>query len=228
MEARSWKTYWRGMASMVVAFSFGLMAVTGIVLYLSPQGRIANATGWAVLGLTKQDWIALHTTLGMLFLISSCFHLFLNWRTLFGYLSLRHSPFSAWRILLAAGVVVLVCIGTLCGIPPLSYVAELNEHGQGQSYAALQKRASAPIASDIRIRQDDSAAHGERRGEGRGWGRQTLQELCDTEGILLQTALAILESQGFSANANTTLKELGWQKDMSPSSIRTLLTTQSK
>ena len=49
----------RGFISLLTACSFILMSVTGIVLYFTPQGRIAFWTNWKFIGLTKTVWISM-------------------------------------------------------------------------------------------------------------------------------------------------------------------------
>jgi hypothetical protein len=43
----------RGFASLLTTFSFIVMSISGILLFIVPQGRIAEWTDWRMLGLTK-------------------------------------------------------------------------------------------------------------------------------------------------------------------------------
>jgi hypothetical protein len=52
---------------VVVALSFLALAISGAVLWVSPPGRIANWTDWAMLGLRKSEWIDLHIWFALLF-----------------------------------------------------------------------------------------------------------------------------------------------------------------
>jgi len=47
---------WRGFTSLLLAAGFLILAGSGLVLYASPRGRVANWTDWEVLGLTKHEW----------------------------------------------------------------------------------------------------------------------------------------------------------------------------
>ncbi len=46
----------RSLIAFMVTWSFAVLTVTGIVLYIVPQGRIAYWTLWSFLGLSKDQW----------------------------------------------------------------------------------------------------------------------------------------------------------------------------
>ena len=46
----------RGFVSLLTALSFLIMAVSGLILFIVPEGRIANWHDWRFLGLTKNQW----------------------------------------------------------------------------------------------------------------------------------------------------------------------------
>jgi len=48
---------WRGFTTLLTAFSFIISLVSGIVLYFTPQGKIANWTYRTFLGLNKYTFI---------------------------------------------------------------------------------------------------------------------------------------------------------------------------
>ena len=49
----------RGLVSVLTLTSFLVLAFTGCILFVTPPGRVANWTGWTMLGLTKHEWGAL-------------------------------------------------------------------------------------------------------------------------------------------------------------------------
>jgi hypothetical protein len=51
---------WRALTSVLMTLGFVLLAASGIVLFLSPPGRVANWTNWTILGLRKSDWGGVH------------------------------------------------------------------------------------------------------------------------------------------------------------------------
>lgn len=76
----------RRIVSLTSLTSFFFLGLTGIMLYIVPQGRVAYWADWRLLGLSKTDWTNIHINISLLFLIASGFHLYYNWNTLLAYL----------------------------------------------------------------------------------------------------------------------------------------------
>ena len=79
----------RRIISLTIFLSFIMMAYTGIMLFLCPQGRVAYWTGWRLFGLSKEQYGELHTTFMIVFLVGGIWHITLNWRPIKGYLKNR-------------------------------------------------------------------------------------------------------------------------------------------
>ena len=118
----------KGFASLLTTFSFIVMSLSGILLFIVPQGRIAEWTEWRMLGLAKSQWGDIHITTSLMFLIAGAYHIALNWRTLVNYFtSKREKGLMMQRELAISGVVTVFCIaGAVYQVPPLSYVLTLN------------------------------------------------------------------------------------------------------
>jgi hypothetical protein len=130
MKRRRFNT--RGLISLLVASGFLVMTVTGVMLYVSPPGRVANWTDWTLLGLTKDSWAAVHISSSLLFVLAGLTHLVLNRKPLFNYLHTRIAGHEAPRAESLVAVVAIVALvwGTLAGVPPISYLLELNERAK--------------------------------------------------------------------------------------------------
>jgi ABC-type Fe3+-siderophore transport system permease subunit len=100
---------WRAMTSVLIAASFLILLITGVVLFVSPPGRIANWTNWTILSLRKQEWIGLHVWFSTLFLLVTIFHLVFNWRPLMTYFKDRMTRRLGFR--LEWLVALLICAG---------------------------------------------------------------------------------------------------------------------
>jgi hypothetical protein len=119
----------RALVSLGTALTFVVMAATGAVLFIVPQGRIAYWTGWRFLGVTKEAWGDVHVVFCLLFLAAAGLHVWLNWKPLYTHavdrmrrgLALRREFF----VMLALAVVAVA--GTLFGWPPFAQVVALNE-----------------------------------------------------------------------------------------------------
>lgn len=118
----------RGFASLLTTFSFIVMSLSGFLLFIVPQGRIAEWTEWRMLALSKSQWGDIHITTSLLFLLAGAYHIVLNWRTLMNYFTAkRESGLMMRRELAITGVVTAFCIaGAVYQVPPLSYVLTLN------------------------------------------------------------------------------------------------------
>jgi len=118
----------KGYASLLTTFSFIVMSLSGILLFIVPQGRIAEWTEWRMLGLAKSQWGDIHITTSLMFLIAGAYHIALNWRTLVNYFTTkREKGLMMQRELAISGVVTVFCIaGAVYQVPPLSYVLTLN------------------------------------------------------------------------------------------------------
>lgn len=76
----------RRIISLVALLSFCVMALTGIVMFLAPQSRVAYWSGWELFGLSKREYDNVHSTFMLLFLTSVIWHTVLNWKSLVDYL----------------------------------------------------------------------------------------------------------------------------------------------
>ncbi len=121
------KFHWRGLTSFTLSLAFLVMVITGIVLYVSPQGRVANWTGWQVLYLQKEQWSALHTTAAILFILSGVFHVYFNWSALVHYVVSRQKLNLKRELLAAVAIVVLFLLGTAYHLPPFQTVIDAND-----------------------------------------------------------------------------------------------------
>jgi hypothetical protein len=121
------KFHWRGLTSFTLSLAFLVMVITGIVLYASPQGRVANWTGWQVWSLQKEQWSALHITAAILFILSGVIHLYFNWSALVHYVVSRQKLNLKRELLAALAIVVLFLLGTVYELPPFQTLIDAND-----------------------------------------------------------------------------------------------------
>ena len=76
----------RGFTSLLLTLAFAVMCFSGVMLFLTPRGRVANWTGWTLLGLGKHDWGAVHVNNSVLFIVIAMVHLVLNWSVFVRYI----------------------------------------------------------------------------------------------------------------------------------------------
>lgn len=193
---------WRAMTSVLVTTSFSVIAVSGIILFVSPPGRIANWTNWAILGLQKRDWTALHIWFASLFIVSAIAHLLFNWRPLSNYfkdgLSRKLAFRSEWVVALA--ICGGVYAGLRTGLTPFSTLIAWNERVK-ESWDKPAERAPIPHAELL-----------------------TLGELAAKAGIDLTTASNRLWTQGITGfTPETIVQKLSEANQQSAQQIYRLL-----
>lgn len=160
MNTNRWSFSFRAFVSLLLAFCFGALVVSGIILYAAPQCRVAEAIGWTVLGLSKNQWAAIHMTTALAGLSLAAIHLFVyNWHAFAGYLrrkQRREASVSKLRPELAAALLMTAVLvaGAALLLPPFQWLADGHE--------AIQ----AHHREQVGIEESEID-----RGAGTGWGR---------------------------------------------------------
>ena len=116
--------------SLLMALAFLVMVVSGIILYISPPGRVANWTNWNIWGLSKVQWTNFHLTFMVVFIISGVLHLFhFNWKLFWSYLKSKSQAGLRFKseMLVAVILFLILLAGTILEIPPMSTVADLGD-----------------------------------------------------------------------------------------------------
>jgi len=119
----------RRIISLTVFLSFIFLALSGLMLFLSPQGRVAYWAGWTLFGLTKDQYSAVHTTVMVLFLATGIWHIVLNWRPIVGYLKDRSKKIRVFtpESSVAMGLSLVFLIGPLVRFPPFEQFLNAGE-----------------------------------------------------------------------------------------------------
>jgi hypothetical protein len=120
----------RGWVVFVIGLSALILLISGIVLFIAPSGRIANATHWALLWLDKDGWVNLHNVFAILFVAGLIWHLVFNWKPLSNYVVSRASHhLNLKREMLAAAAVALVLVVLVAqNLPPVASLTELSAY----------------------------------------------------------------------------------------------------
>lgn len=165
---------WRALISVLVTASSIILVLSGIMLFVSPPGRVANWTDWRLAGLSKRDWSGLHVWFAAVFLVVAIFHLILNIRPLLNHLRNRRTRRLGFRWEWAVALVLcgLVFGGTRAGWTPFSTLLTFNERVK-RSWEDPRARAPIPHAELL-----------------------TLEELCEQAQVPYETAVQRLEARG--------------------------------
>lgn len=198
----------RAFTAFWLTFSFLLSVLSGLILFLRPEGSLAAWTGWSALGLNKMQWEGVHTVFVFVLLISASIHLLYNWRVLTAYCRLKKEQFgmvfkgmAAFREFLAAALLtVLVLIGAIGEWLPCQWI--VGWRGAFKSGSAVVTHAP-PIADADKL---------------------SLAGLCALSGISEQRILRNAAANGLQLCAlSETLSEIAKKNGMAPEKIYGLL-----
>jgi hypothetical protein len=146
----------RRFVNAALFLSFLAAAVSGVVLFLRPEGSLARWTGWTILGLDKQRWETVHTLFVLVVLAASIAHLWLNWRPLVASLLGRISNssargwhgFVAWEPVAALGIMMLAWSVAVVEMEPAASINGLRSRIKAGQYAA---RVMPPVMDADRL-----------------------------------------------------------------------------
>ena len=119
----------RKITSMTMVWSLIVLVLNSIVLYVVPEGRIANWADWRFWGLDKHDWSAQHTTVGFLFIFAALLHIFYNWKLILNYMRDKAKKLKVFTAAssIGLGLTVVFVVGTYLDLPPMSTIVEFSE-----------------------------------------------------------------------------------------------------
>ena len=188
----------RKTTSLTTLLSFILLLVTSVILYVTPQGKIAIWANWKMLGLGKEEWGALHTNLGILFLVAGLTHTILNWGPIVAYMKNKAKRLKVFTVdfNVALAITLFITLSTLFELPPIAGVQTFNHK---LKEAAAEEYGEPPYG------------HAE---------ASTLKSFCRRTGLDLKDALKTLEKAKFeSVSAEATLAEIAAANGMTPQQV---------
>lgn len=222
----------RAFISLTTAITFLIVAATGIVLFFTPPGRIANATGWTFAALPKPQWIALHISTCVVFTLAALLHTLYNLRPLLYYCKNRVTKRFAFRLewIAALALTVLIVAGTLTDIPPFRTLSNLSQHLKHMRNET-NNESQYPDKPQSKIRrqgqQSELESHTSEPPHPAGLGRMTIEQLCTQQNIEIETALQRLKEQGIDAFKEDPLKDLAATYNKMPPDLYKIITTPS-
>ena len=184
--------------SLTLAFSFIVMSLTGLMLYIVPKGRVAYWADWELFGLTKTQYANIHITSMILFLVVAVWHIYYNWKPLMSYIKNSAKKITLFKkeLLIALTLNILFVAGTLMELQPFKIVIDINE---GIKDYWEKEYGSPPYG------------HAE---------ESSLQSFARRSGVDLQEAMEILSKKGYEIDATSqTLKDIAKKNHISPKDV---------
>jgi hypothetical protein len=198
----------RAFVTFLLTFSFLLSALSGIILFLRPEGSLANWVGWNILGVDKKQWEGIHAIFVFLFLLSGMVHFYLNLKPLLSYLRGKQCQLSvaaksrtvSQEFIAVLVLVSLIFIGSLCQWSPFKAIVDLRSDIKSGRYVLTLK----PPQADTE--------------------RLTIAELCAVAGISKQQVLSNAESNGVQIGSLAeTIDEVARKNRLTPEKVVLLL-----
>ncbi|MBN2136884.1 MAG: DUF4405 domain-containing protein [Sedimentisphaerales bacterium] len=105
----------RKFVSLLTAFSFVLMTITGLGLFFAPSCRIARDTSWVLWGHSKEQFEAVHVWFSTVFLVAAGFHIYFNWSAIKSYFKTKIGRNIGLRTEWVAALLIclVVYVGTI-------------------------------------------------------------------------------------------------------------------
>ena len=198
--------FWRPFTSLMVTWGFLLLALSGVVLYIVPHGRVAYWTDWHMWGLSKTQWGDIHIAGGLIFIIAGAFHVFFNWGVLLRYLKLkRESQRNTAAIVISLVLTLFVIVGAAKQWPPVSYIASIGGSIKDSWVSAPEHEPPFGHAEEV-----------------------SLKTLCSKTFIPLDEALAKLESEGIQADPGDKVIDIAQSAGLSPMELYALIEALSQ
>ncbi|MDF7824202.1 DUF4405 domain-containing protein [Pontiellaceae bacterium B12227] len=192
----------RKTTSLTTLLAFILLLFTSVILYVTPQGKIAFWANWNMLGLGKEEWGALHVNLGILFIVAGIVHTVLNWKPIVTYMKNKTQQLKVFTgdFNLALGITLFITLFTLFGLPPISGIQHFNE---SLKEAAAREYGEPPYG------------HAE---------ASPLKAFCKRTGLDLNEAIQALEKANLKeVTEKTTLAQIATANNLTPQQVYNLI-----
>ncbi|WP_345974153.1 DUF4405 domain-containing protein [Sulfurimonas sp. HSL3-7] len=190
--------------SLSLGLSFLIMSYTGIMLFLTPHGRVAYWSDWHLWGLTKTQYAELHTTSMLTFLFFGAWHIYYNWKPIISYLkdANRKISFTKREFVIALLINLFFVAGTLYPVHPMKAFLQMGD----------------------KIKESWAKQYGE---PPYGHAEETkLRVLCQKLNIDLDQAKEILQKNNIVFKEDESLLTIAENNHMSPSDIFKLIRTE--
>ena len=149
------KFFWKSFVSFSLVWSFIIILISGIVLYIAPPGRVSNWTNWMLFGFSKAGWQAIHTIFSLTFVFLSVFHLIVfNWKVFWFYLMTKTSNGlnKQKELLVSLALIIVIFSGTYFNVQPFKAVMDFGEWTT-ESWELKEDQAPIPHAELLTIKE---------------------------------------------------------------------------
>ena len=187
--------------SLTMLLVMFIMTFSGIMLFISPPGKVAHWANWEVFGITKELYGNIHSTFMVLFIVATLFHVFYNWKPLTSYMknTAKEMVIFTKDMFVAVILTTIFLLGTIFWIPPFS---NFLDFGKEIKNSWEKEYGTAPYS------------HAE---------LSSLKTFLQKLGYDLEDAKKILQSNNISFGEEKSLSLIAKENGVSPQFIYTIL-----
>ncbi len=119
----------RKITSFIMLYSFIIMVLSGIMLFISPFGRLAMMIQWSFLGLDKMQWQALHLIFMLIFTLAGLLHILYNYKAIKNYLKNKSKKIVIFTTanLIAIAITASLFFVTISHMEPFESFVKMNK-----------------------------------------------------------------------------------------------------
>lgn len=201
------KFRFRNFTSFTLFFSFIVFVISGIALYMKPEGDMARWIGWTFLGLTKKEWEGFHVLIALFFLVFGVIHFCYNWKVLLSFCKDKISKSLTLKreLVASCGIVILFLACILMQWQPFWKVAEWRQ--------SLKKNKNL-----ITIKEPEA-----------GFAKKKMTYLAQVFGMSADELILRLNQQNIKVgDPDDELRDVAKANNLSPEKVYIILTKSGK
>jgi len=198
----------RSLIAFIVTWAFVILTITGLVLYVVPQGRVAYWTHWSLLGLGKEQWGDVHMMFGGIFIVTGIIHLYFNWKPFKKFLADRVKGKLQLKqeFVIAMTFSVVIMVMSIFHIPPVSWVFDLNQSLKDSWVTSPELEPPFGHAEEV-----------------------SLAGISRRMGLDLEQGVAALQREGFDFNGpQDSLEKIALANDVTPMDVYAVIRQYEK
>lgn len=200
----------RRITSLTALLAFIALAFTSIFTFLAPRGP--GSSDWTALGVTKHKWFAIHTDLGLLFLVACIVHILYNIKPIIAYLKTELGKVQVFNINFNIALIITlwVIISSTFSLPPFSalhdYKAGLDNRSRHHPEEVVDEPLKEEAVADTKEPLPPKPPL--------FYSGRSMKRLSGKYEIDINAILQRLEEVGIEAKEDWTFKEIAGHNDM--------------
>ena len=191
--------------SFLTVFSFLVLAFSGFVLYVRPEGSLARWVGWKMLGLDKSGWEGAHIMFGALFVLAGIAHLVINFKAIIVYLTsgIDNGRKNLLELVTAAALILAMLLFAVLRVPPASNLIKVRSFFK-----------NSPASLRVEMPWPD-------------FEKQSLRKVAEHLGLQAEEVARRLEERGLKVESvDDSLEEVARKNHLSPQDLFLLLNSR--